>query len=848
MTKQRISKYELQAQLNLKLFESLGASERKYRDLVNNLRQIVFQLDLEGHFVFLNAAWEVITGVSIDSALKQSWLGFVDLTDRALAAEKLQQIYAQNYQADKHFECRLLVNQSTLISVEVFFTPLFGVDGIEGIIGTFFDVTEHKNTLKELNANKERLAFALQGADDGYWDWNLETDEVYYSVGWKSMLGYTDKDALSDTLETWNALVDPNDRESVLRSVNSYLAGELDKFNIEFRMLHKQGGWIDILSRASLARDEQGKVLSPKRLVGTHVDITERKKAQLQLKMQNIALETTANAIIITDAQAKIEWANSAFSVLTGYTLDELIGLTPKELVYSEAQNSAFYKDLWAAIKGGKVWTGDLINKKKCGALYYEHMTISPVFDDYGYILHFIAVKEDITRRKESEQQIEQLAFYDALTGIPNRRLFLDKLEQCFVRSRREQQYSALLFIDLDRFKLLNDTHGHDIGDLLLIEVAGRINSCVSEKDLVARLGGDEFVVMLEQLAPNSENALAATLHVAEKILVRLNKEYRFDSIKHRGSSSIGICLFMDEYESIEGILKHADIAMYEAKSAGRNVLRVFDPLMQQAIKEAAALEEALWRALEEKEFTLFYQLLINHDRKIIGAEALIRWQHPEKGVIGPDDFLPLIESNGMIIPVGDWVINEGLAQLKKWQQSAMLNDISLSINISRVQFGKSDFVSKLLQAVEYHQVDCNFLYLELTESIFIDNPDSLINKIAELRSKGIRFSMDDFGTGYSSLSYLKRFKFDQLKIDRLFVQDIENNPEDLVLVTTMIKMGQNLGLEVVSEGIENQENFETLIKLGCEKFQGYWINRPMPVSEINALSQLEPMRRHILQ
>lgn len=839
MTEQRISKDELQAQLNLKLLESLGASDRKYKDLVNSLKQIVFQLDLEGHFVFLNTAWEAITGTSIDAALNQSWLDFVAQTDKSLATEKLQQVYAQTYQADKQFECCLLVSQSKLISVEVFFTPLFGLEGVEGVIGTFFDITDYKNTLKELNINGDRLALALQGADDGYWDWNLDTNEVYYSASWKSMLGYTDADALSATLDTWSTLVDPNDQERALQSVNSYLSGGLDKFNVEFRMRHKQGHWIDILSRASLARDEQGLLLSPKRLVGTHVDITERKKAQLQLKMQNIALETVANAIIITDAQAKIEWANSAFLVLTGYTLEEVLGRTAKELVYSGVQDDAFFKDLWLTISANKVWQGDLVNKKKCGALYHEHMTISPVLDDRGVIQQYIAVKEDITQRKESEQQINQLAFYDALTKLPNRRLFLDRLNQAVISSRREQRYSALLFIDLDKFKSLNDTHGHLVGDLLLIEVAERLTSCVRVVDTVARLGGDEFVVMLEHLHQESESAVATTLIITEKILALLNKEYHIDSIKHRGSSSIGVCMFMNEYDSAEEVLKHADTAMYEAKSSGRNTLRIFDPLMQQAIEERALLEEGLWRALEEQAFTLRYQPLINNESKIVGVEALIRWQHPEKGLIGPNDFLSLIESNGMIVPVGDWVINEGLAQLNKWQQSELLRKITLSINVSGVQLEKPDFVSKLLHAIDYHKVDCSFLYLELTESILLKNSDNLIDKIALLRSKGIRFSMDDFGTGYSSLSYLKRFSFDQLKIDRLFVQDIESNQEDLVLVKTIIKMGQNLGLEVVSEGIENQQVFEMLIKLGCEKFQGYWIGRPMTAGAIDALSVL---------
>ncbi|MEW8290527.1 MAG: bifunctional diguanylate cyclase/phosphodiesterase, partial [Candidatus Thiodiazotropha endolucinida] len=394
----------------------------------------------------------------------------------------------------------------------------------------------------------------------------------------------------------------------------------------------------------------------------------------------------------------------------------------------------------------------------------------------------------------------------------------------------------------LDHFKHLNDSYGHDIGDLLLIDVASRITSCLREVDLVARLGGDEFVVILENMGRDSAEINSSVLTICEKILVSVSAESNLKNISYSSTCSIGVCLFRDEYPRAEDILKRADTAMYEAKKSGRNSVHFFNPEMQQELKSRLQLERELAYALTQNQFRLFYQLIVDHERNVVGAEALLRWHHPDKGIIGPDQLFPLIELNGMIVPIGEWVINEGIHQLQRWQKESSTRSLTLSVNISALQFKKPDFISNLASSIDRYGIDCHQLYLELTESTLIINFSSTNEKIEKLNRMGIKTSLDDFGTGYSSLSYLKRFNVSQLKIDRSFVQDILVDEGDLTMVRTIIEMGRNLGLEVVAEGVSNEQQFELLKSCGCKRFQGYWINRPLPIEDIDSLlSPLSP-------
>ncbi|UJP04516.1 MAG: EAL domain-containing protein [Nitrosomonas sp.] len=801
--------------------------------LIKRIEIAIFQLTPSGVFSFLNPAWQKLTGFPIAATLGQSWTNFIHEQDHIAVMSAFHQLAESKIPASRQLECRLLTKDAHSVYVAVNISSITKDSIVEGFTGSFFNLTAYKQKLDASNHHQQRLSCALDGANDGYWDWDIDSHQVYYSPRWKTMLGYTENELPEPHLNTWRQLTNPNDVERVLNHTTDYFSGRLSKFHIEFQMMHKKGYWVDILSRASFARDHQGQLISPRRLIGTHVDITERKKTELQLAIQNIALESVANPMVITDPRSIVEWVNPAFLKLTGYTQAESVGKKIKGLVHSGLHNDSFYREMWLEISTNKVWQGDLINRKKDGTLYDVFITITPVTNEFGRILHYIAVKEDITQRKASEKEIRDLAFYDPLTKLPNRRLFLEQLKHAMLTSRRQQSHSALLFIDLDNFKTLNDTYGHNIGDMFLIKVSSQIRHCIRDKDIVARLGGDEFVVMLEQLAHDPQQAVTATSTIGKKILALLNQEYCFKEMRYRGSASIGICMFMSEYNRIEEILKRADTAMYEAKNAGRNTLRYFDPAMQKTLEQKIQLEKALWEALDKQEFKLHYQLQIDNTRNFTGIEALLRWQHPGKGILTPEEFLAATEQNGMIIPIGDWVIAEGFKQVQRWQRHPSLKSLTLSLNISAVQFQNEDFVAKLKAQITQHAIDCRKLFLELTESSLIQKHDSTIKKINELSAMGIRISIDNFGTGYSSLSFLMRLNLSQIKIDRMFVRNIRSDPNALILVKSIIEIGRNLALDLVAEGVENKLQFDTLKSIGCMKYQGHWISQPMSAEAI---------------
>jgi len=428
------------------------------------------------------------------------------------------------------------------------------------------------------------------------------------------------------------------------------------------------------------------------------------------------------------------------------------------------------------------------------------------------------------------------LAFYDALTGLPNRRLLQDRLKSALASSHRSGRQGALLFIDMDNFKTLNDTLGHDMGDILLKLVAKRLESCVRECDTVARLGGDEFVVMLEDLSEEPLETATQTEMVCNKVLITLNQSYQLDTHEYRSTSSIGATLFDGYEKSIDELLKQADIAMYQAKSSGRNALRFFDPQMQATISARVALEDDLRLAVEENQFILYYQPQVTHNRQIMGAEVLIRWQHPLRGLVSPADFIPLAEETHLILSIGQWVLNMACAQIKIWEGSEHTRHLQLAVNVSSRQFYQADFVAQVNQILHQNAINPNKLKLELTESLVLNDIDDTIFKMHALRKIGVRFSMDDFGTGYSSLSSLKQLPLDQLKIDQSFVRDISIDLDDATIVETIIAMANKLSMEVIAEGVETETQRVFLEQHGCLFFQGYLFSKPVQLEQFELL------------
>ena len=549
-----------------------------------------------------------------------------------------------------------------------------------------------------------------------------------------------------------------------------------------------------------------------------------------ELRIAATAFETQ-EGILITDLNKRILKVNRAFTRLTGYSAEEAIGQTP-DLLKSGRHDADFARRMWEAIVRDKYWQGEIWSRRKNGEIYPTWLTTTAVTDAAGQMTHYVSVFTDITLRKQAEEQIHQLAFYDPLTKLPNRRLLIDRLHHAMVSGTRNIAHSALLFIDLDNFKTLNDTKGHDVGDLLLIEAAQRLQACVRGGDTVARLGGDEFVVMMVNLSDEVELAAAQAKMAGEKIRESLSQPYRLRNFEYHSSCSIGISLFRAQDVTVDDLLKRADTAMYEAKTAGRNTLRFFDPTMEAVLEARVKLEADLRYALAHEQFELYYQIQVNAANHTIGAEALLRWMHPVRGMVMPNDFIPLTEETGLIVPIGRWVLETACAQIKEWEKNPLACELQIAVNVSALQFHQPDFVKHVRDTLGMTGADPTKLKLELTESVVLDNIGEAIAKMHDLKKIGVRFSMDDFGTGYSSLAYLTQLPLDQLKIDQSFVRNIGTKPTYAVIVQTIIGMANSLGIDVMAEGVETEAQLIFLGRAGCMAYQGYLFGSPVSLEE----------------
>ena len=563
-------------------------------------------------------------------------------------------------------------------------------------------------------------------------------------------------------------------------------------------------------------------------------DITERRLSEHDLRIAAIAIEAQ-EGIMITDAKNCILRINRAFTRLTGYSPVEVIGKTPA-ILKSGRHDGAFYKAMWEKLIPEKYWQGEIWDKRKNGEIYPKWLTITAVTDPVGHITNYVGAFTDLSEHKDAEAAIHRLAFYDPLTDLPNRRLFNDRLKVAITMSARNRLYGAILMIDLDNFKAINDTKGHGIGDQLLGEIAKGLKACIRQKDTLARLGGDEFVILLEDLNENEGKAAKQVQSIGEKALKLINQSYLLEGHILHSSASIGISLFSGAHLSGEELLKYADTAMYEAKHAGRNTLCFFDPAMQTLLESRVTLESALRNALSDGQLHLYYQLQVDNKRRVLGAEVLLRWNHPQLGFISPADFIPIAEESGLILPIGDWVLRTACSQLKAWENSSLTQNLQLAVNVSARQFSQPNFVKQICKILVETRANAKLLKFELTESMVMQNITETIEKMETLKLLGIRFSMDDFGTGYSSLSYLKNLPLSQLKIDQSFVRDLIFNQNDDVIIQTIIGMAHNLKLNVIAEGVETEEQLNCLERLGCLNYQGYLFSKPLPVKEFEAL------------
>lgn len=707
---------------------------------------------------------------------------------------------------------------------------LIELGGEQHHVAILRDMTEAQRAERALRQSEERLRQAVRVSNIGIFDHDHRDDSIYWSAHQRDIYGWDADEVV--TLDKFLACIFHEDRarirDAVLRAHHPLGSGSYD---VEHRIVRKDGQVRWVTARARTFFEGVGEARRPLRTVGAIADITERRHAEQELRIAATAFESR-EGLIITDANGVILRVNQAFEDLTGYGAKEAIGRNPS-LLRSDRQGNDFFRDMWTAIASAGHWQGEIWNRRKNGEEFPEWLSITAVRNAQGEITNYVANFSDISEQKAAEEQIRNLAFFDSITRLPNRRFLMERLQRALAASARSGNFGALLVIDLDHFKNLNDTRGHAVGDKLLLEVARRLQTAARAGDIVARLGGDEFVIVLDELGASREQAAAAAESLGQKLLAILREPCALIEHPTVHSASIGISIFRGDHDVLEDVLKRADTAMYQAKKAGRDTLRFFDPRMQAALEERALIEELLRQAVTKQEFALHYQVQVDRQGNVLAAEALLRWFQPQRGLIAPARFISVAEETGCILPIGQWVMATACAQLRAWASDRILRNVAIAVNVSASQFGQPGFVQQVKEMVSRHGVDPGKLELELTESLLVQNIDDAVEKMQALQAFGIRFSMDDFGTGHSSLNYLKRLPLDQLKIDRSFVRDIATDPSDAVIVQTIVSMGKTLGMHVIAEGVEDETQLQLLRAYGCEMFQGYLFGMPVPVDEL---------------
>ncbi len=638
---------------------------------------------------------------------------------------------------------------------------------------------------------------------------------------------------LTDT--HWRAALPPQWQQPVGAHLHETLEGKRTEFEFEYG-----GEEGDPRHANAIMVPERADNGAIEGVLAIFTDQTERERARRQLaesvrEVSELKAALDAHAIVaVTDANGVITRVNDKFCIISKYRRSELLGSTHR-IINSGHHPASFFDNLWKTISSGMVWTGEICNRAKDGSLYWVYTTIVPFVGEEGIPVQYISIRADITERKRAEQEAQHMALYDALTGLPNRRLMGDRLRDAISASQRSGQHGALLLLDLDNFKQINDTLGHDQGDALLQQVGDRLLFSVRQADTVARMGGDEFVIVLSDLGKGVRESALGVEAVSEKIRTELAAPFQLDGLTVNVTGSLGAVLFRGQDEREDKLLKRADMALYRAKAQGRNRLSLFDPALEAAVLSQASLLQDLRQALPRGQLALHAQPIVDQTGRVRSQEMLLRWHHPSRGIVPPTQFIPLAEQHGLILDIGNWVLQQTCALLADWQCDPSRCRWTAAVNVSVRQLRDAGFVDSVRQALQATGAPAHRLRLELTESTLLTDVDETIAKMAELRAMGVHFALDDFGTGYSSLSYLRRLPLDELKIDRSFVADVTDDPNDGVIARTIISLTNSLGLSAVAEGVETAEQFAFLKALGCDAFQGYYFGHPEPVLSAEA-------------
>lgn len=689
---------------------------------------------------------------------------------------------------------------------------------IKGYIAIQSDINQEVKNIEQIKQSQKLLSAVIDANSIGTWILNLQTRTLDINDQWASLLGYTLPELDPVNMDTWQDLTHPDDLKKCLKMFEDYDQGIIDYYESPIRMKHKQGHWVWIRTSGSItSRTDDGKA---EFTLGTHLDINAQMLAEAHLQEQydymQVIFDNMIDGIVIIDAKDKIQSFNPSSESIFGYSRNEVITQNISMLI------PEFRK---VGLVGQLQYSE---GRRKNG----EHfpMEIGIVESKHKQETIFVGMFRDVTERKNAEEAIHKLAYYDGLSDLPNRQLMFDRLQQALVKSVRYKKHVAILFVDFDNFKQINDSVGHEVGDLLLQQISERLKNSVRDSDTVARLGGDEFIVILEDLDGNADTALNQANSSAQQIKSNLSKSYELDELSYVGTCSIGIALCDEPTFSPAEFLKQADLAMYQAKLAGKNTIRFFAAEMQERVNTRIKVEQDLRNALINEEFEVFYQTQVDVEGNCIGAEGLLRWQHPQQGLVSPMKFIPVAEESGLIVPIGYWVLKQACECLVRWAAIPHLSDLVLAINISVVELSQDDWEESVLAIIEDTKIDPSKLKLEVTESVMAFDIDKVIEKLTKLRDRGVCISLDDFGTGYSSLTYLKRLPLNQLKIDKSFVRDILDDPDDKAISETIINLANMMRLNVIAEGVETHEQLNMLKNMGCQSFQGYLFGKPVPL------------------